>query len=282
MIVLTLSSDSSSKIYPDNEPGNFKTYLPSELQLPGDAWMIGLVRMQFPKSWPTLMGTDCDITISKPPPLLAKISVKIKEGNFSSISALIAHINNLIAVEGRKLPTTMVHGDEIIATKFILHSDNRVRIETYNDIIIKTSKRLQQVLGLQSNDIRTPHVKDNRGKLQVYDQFTTHIPDILMGLNLLWVYCDIIREPIVSDIKAPLLTTVSTNSAESDDFISYEPKTIDWHKPSTSRIQSIHTTICDVNGNVVDFNHGQVIITLHIEQRSHNHGYFYESLNSIE
>ncbi len=86
-----------------------------------------------------------------------------------------------------------------------------------------------------------------------------------MGKNLIFVYSDIVEEQIVSDIKAPLLGTVPINQND-DSFITYEPKTISWLKPSTTRCLCIVCSLNTIDGNTVPFLHGQVIITLHIKR----------------
>ena len=65
MIVLTLCSNASSDIYPNNEPGHFQTLLPHDLRIEDKGWMIGLVRIQIPRSWPILNSEECVLKISK-------------------------------------------------------------------------------------------------------------------------------------------------------------------------------------------------------------------------
>ena len=128
------------------------------------------------------------------------------------------------------------------------------------------SDKLKLILGLNSNIIETTKKpKGITAKEENITRFTKTSPDISLGKNLIFVYSNIVEEQIVSDIKAPLLGTVPINQND-DSFITYEPKTISWLKPSTTRCQSIVCSLHTIDGNTVPFLHGQVIITLHIKR----------------
>ena len=262
MIVLTLSSNSSSTIYPNNEPGHFQTLLPTDLRLDGSGWMIGLARIQFPRTWPILTDSDCTFKIYKIKPSV-QIIVKISEDNFVSTENFIEHINKLIEDAGSKLTTGQKAATGIHETRFKLGNHGRLVLTAYSDLGIEMSQKLQQILGLNTNRIITDSAS-RPTKFEIITKFSSSPPDVDALFNVLWVYSDIIEEQIVSDTKAPLLATVSTVQNNSDNFITYEPKTIDWLKPSGSRFQTITTSIHDITGKIVNFLYGEVIITLHI------------------
>src|SRR5215475_5126819 len=50
----TLQSNASFGIYPDNQGGNFKVSLPSELVLDGREWVVALTEIQFPLAFTPL------------------------------------------------------------------------------------------------------------------------------------------------------------------------------------------------------------------------------------
>ena len=265
MIVLTLTSSDSANLYPDNEPGNFKNHLPGELKLEGGNWLIGLARIQIPITWPTLTEDEAAVKIYKPNVLRAVIRVTLPLTHFATIENLIAHLNHLIEQEGKNIQYTQI-GGEVRDTRFHLGQDGRIFLSAYNDIIIEMSDKLKLILGLNSNIIETTKKpKGITAKEENITRFTKTSPDISLGKNLIFVYSDIVEEQIVSDIKAPLLGTVPINQND-DSFITYEPKTISWLKPSTTRCQSIVCSLHTIDGNTVPFLHGQVIITLHIKR----------------
>ena len=107
MNALTLISNNSVELFPNNEPGLFKTQLPGELLLEDGDWLIGLARVQIPKTWPTLSKDDGWLKISTSPnPEESEantLSIELPQYHFTSIQKLLAHLNALIAVRGKSL-----------------------------------------------------------------------------------------------------------------------------------------------------------------------------------
>ena len=264
MIVLALCSNASSDLYPNNEAGHFQTLLPHELRIEGSGWMVGLARIQIPRTWSILVGDDRVLKISKSKSLTTNIKIELSEDNFISIKALAAHINTCIQSHASKLSASeKAAAKELLETRFDLGQHGRIYLTAYSDVTIQMSEKLQHILGLNSNKIETD-TATRPVKTDVITEFTKTIPDINHGYNLLWVYSDIIEEQIVSDTKAPLLSTVKTATQTEDNFLTYEPKTIDWLMPSASRFQTITSSIHDINGRIIPFQYGEVVITLHI------------------
>ena len=80
------------------------------------------------------------------------------------------------------------------------------------------------------------------------------------------LYCDLVQEQVVSNVKAPLLATIPV-ATTSEFFINYEPATISWLMPSRSRVQTIACSLNAIDGKVVEFSHGQVVVTLHVARQ---------------
>ena len=55
---LTLPSNSSMELYPDNTLAHYVTKLPQRIELDGQ-WEVGLVEIQYPHSWYNI-PEDCD------------------------------------------------------------------------------------------------------------------------------------------------------------------------------------------------------------------------------
>ena len=48
---LTLPSNASTSVYPNNGPSGFKVTLPNVYELHGDEWQVGLANLIYPRTW---------------------------------------------------------------------------------------------------------------------------------------------------------------------------------------------------------------------------------------
>ena len=250
-MILNLTSNACLDLYPDNTVGNFRITLPSEVKLPGE-YEVAVSRLFFPKSWPTVSGDEGVIRLkNEHKNVRHSIDIKIPESNFTSSDSLLNGINRLIDSDAKNMT-------ELKTTRFVMQQDDRVAINMHEHTEINISEKLAAIMGLNTNHINP---KPGRKGYQLYTEYGQNSPDILAGTHFLFVYSDLVREQIVSSVRAPLLLVAPTTGLY-EDYLGYEPRTLDYLPLRSNQFQTISVKICDINGNVVKFSKGYVHLTL--------------------
>ena len=116
MIYVTLPSNSSMDIYPDNKISSFKVNLPETLQVDPEHWEVALKEIQFPHLWynvrkgknyfigwyNTVIGRPYNESVE------FKFMKEIKSGYYSSMTETVAELNLKIPAESK---TINLHSD---------------------------------------------------------------------------------------------------------------------------------------------------------------------------
>ena len=238
-------------LYPENTVGNFMVTLPSEVCLPGE-YEVAVSRLFFPKSWPTLAGNEGRIELKhEHKNVRHAVTVKISESNFTSVDSLLQEINKVIADTAKTM-------NELKTTRFMMMQNDRVGVNIHEHTEILISEKLAAILGMN-----TTHMKPKPGykSYHVYTDYGVNSPDVLAGAHFLFVYSDLVREQFVSSARAPLLLVIPT-TGQFEDYIVYEPRTLDFLSLKSNRFQTVCVKICDIHGSVVKFSKGYVHLTL--------------------
>ena len=185
-----------------------------------------------------------------------------------------------------------------MSSKFNYEEDsNRIHLGLYPDEGIRLPKRLAMLIGWQTEtsftytyeesesspnilgpenpdigifpDTRYSGEEDNEGTRTILPQ---HIhPENCMDLNLnthhLYIYCNLVNEIMVGDIFAKLLRTVSTRSEDYGQYVT-RTFTAPHYLPLASSFENyVEISIRDDNGQLIPFESGKVIVTLHFRKR---------------
>ena len=116
MIYVTLPSNSSMDIYPDNKISSFKVNLPETLQVDPEHWEVALKEIQFAHLWynvrkgknyfigwyNTVIGRPSNKSVE------FKFMKEIKSGYYSSMTEMVAELNLKIPAESK---TINLHSD---------------------------------------------------------------------------------------------------------------------------------------------------------------------------
>ena len=156
--------------------------------------------------------------------------------------------------------------------------------------MLKISKPLAELLGfewtkrpefkdiLARPDSGKPSFHDYSGNRDPRDQFieisplqdTYYTGDRLVGLQRgfysLFVYCDIVEDVVVGDVKAPLLRTVNIDGKD-DKMVSRIYQTVQYMSIQRHQFDTIEIDIKDDTGRRVPFQRRKVIVTLHFRMR---------------
>ena len=241
---LIFPSNSSSKYFPENTQANFITKLPEERSLVGD-WEVGLEEIQYPRNWRNVEVDDVWglYTFNN-----KTCKCVIEPGLYTSGRRLVGAFTRAFRIKGQPKRVTFT-------------------FDTRDEKITMSVPLGGKVQFSESAKALTGFVEHDYTGLERNTQYQAErAVDLRGGLYTLYVYCDLIEPHIVGDAIVPLLRPVSTRGADGDvvtetyDKVQYFPllrKTF-----STTEIN-----IRDDTGQLVSFQGGRVLITLHVRPR---------------
>ena len=236
---VTLPSNSSVDIYPDNALSHYSVNLPTALSFEGD-WEVSLAEITYPRRWLNIVEGHNHIYCNAEETGGGIHIHHIPEGFYQTPDDLIAKITPPIG-----------HGDKIRLkyNKYL----QKVIVRTDDDVHITFAERMGYLFGFEkamsiTGIEKAPHVVD------------------MKQIHSLFVYTDIFEYNIVGDTRAPLLRNVSVEG-EYGDIVT---KTYDspHYVPLKQRFMStIHIDIRDDVGHFIQFIGGKVIVKLHFRKR---------------
>jgi len=265
---LTLPSNSSEKYYP-NTLTHFVTKLHNDVTLEGE-WEVGLVDIMYPRNWYNvehqyliITCTECrsvdpEYKPSEHAPTDYEFRVDVPSGYYNTVSELVDVLNSSIAKAYRdplrSHNSIIRYIDESQWPKIRLNKQNRcIYITTPNDMIIRFTEKLSNILGMDEQAVYEPFFTGERSC------------DIDGGLHALYVYCDVLECVPVGDTMAPLLRIVAVKGPRGDmTHIQYDQPR---YFPLQKKIfDSIEIHIRDDAGKPIPFDSGKLIVTLHFRQ----------------
>ena len=286
---ITLPSNASHDIFPENTPGSYKINLPYPVELNGK-WEVGLSEIQYTKSWYNITkGYKFSIMkkqkASNPPPSRQpaeenlnlfeirhssdddddnplfvpdivgesqtieqeSFELELQAGYYKSIQDICRILNENIKNEAQ---TKDVY--------FELNTNNqKVTLHIKNDqLAVIMSKELLDLLGFRITD-DSPTETFNKSKKSFY------VADLKQGMNGLYVYCDIVEPHIVGNTRVPLLRILPVEPGE---IITKTYTNIQYYPVLNKRFNSVEIQIKDDTNNVIVFQRGKTIVTLHFKK----------------
>ena len=208
------------------------------------------------------------------------LSVRVPTGSYDTIESLISAVN-LSIKSNIRLPDSAVreafnantydmtewHSTKIkrtgpqnhIGTELSL-VNNKVHIKRPLQVRkIWMSPCLRSLLGVGANQWFT----------DPNEKAAATVPDLSAGLNILYIYSDIVAHRIVSDSYAPLLRAVSVPSeTKFNTRVVIEFSNVQYVALDKTDIDTISIVIRDSLGRVVTFPAGEVVLTLHFKKLS--------------
>jgi hypothetical protein len=89
--------------------------------------------------------------------------------------------------------------------------------------------------------------------------------DVNRGTHTIFVYCDVVQDSIVGDVKAPLLRSVIANARYGEDKREVFSKPM-YMPLRTNQFDTIRISIKDESGRPIKFNYGNSCVTLHFRR----------------
>ena len=272
--LITLPSDFTSELHPNNIISNFKTEFKVPFNLSNN-YECGLVEIIYPTTICNI-PFDMNIVLRTERPGLDIIldKVTLKSGNYLNENEIFTEISNKmntvtkLSIEENIKKFLYLEKDKVdieidmpifqINNKYISREDGKITISingrVKNDIPIywKFDEYLHLLLGFQENE--TSRVKNAKYPI-----------DIFGNISELYIYTNIIRESFVGNKKAQLLRVIPVDKPTDKKIIinksiSFNP--ILFYPLRSTTFDLIEIQIRDSTGNLIKFESGKVIITL--------------------
>jgi hypothetical protein len=245
---ITLPSNASMDIYPNNMKSNFQVRLPRTLYL-NSRYEVALSEMQFPVSWKTFNKETSYVIYIKNMEIDEKHMVMLPFSHFDNIHELLHSINETIK---RGIARKEWSG---IPHFYCNEVKQRIRIRMPENIAVFFSDEMCELLGLPQQTW--------------FKNFfpATREYDVSRGFHSLYVYCNVCQPQIVGDVYAPLLRSVS-NIGRRGEHVTKSFTDPHYIAVTDRQVDVIEINIRNDTGELVPFTSGKVVCKLHFRQRT--------------
>ncbi len=243
---ITLPSNASPEVFPDNKTTSYRVKLPQNINLVGN-WEVGLYSISYPNSWYTLQdGFDTHIYYADKSGLFQPVIIDY--GHYQSTQDIVKSVNKAF---------TRVVNDNIKLTYNPLNGKVTVQPKTGYQVFLLG--RMSIILGFGGND--------------TYITKTTVSPYLvdLAAVSTIYVYCDIVEPQIVGDTSVRLLKSIPVQG-KFGDVIAKTFTNIQYVPVQKKSFEDMEVLLRSDTGDPVPFERGKVIVTLHFKQQ--NSSYF--------
>ena len=249
---ITLVSNASMDIFPENRLSSFRVRLPYLIDLDSDDWTVGLTEITYTKSWfnvgdghyisPAFIDDGTLV-----PHLSPLHRTKLLAANYATPKDFIDHINSVAATWTQKT------GNVIKAPVYQLNVNQTLSLKQAG--LLKASADLAKEFAC-SFDKATGEILGLKSRRPVF---------LEQGMTNLYIYCDIVQPQVVGDSLHPLLRTVGVDSDAPFGSNVTEIFETPYYLPlSRTSFQEIEINIRGDTGKAPSFSFGRVTVTLHL------------------
>ena len=245
---ITLPSESSKKLFPENNASEYTVRLPRWIQLKGE-WEIGLHSIAY-TPWNIIQHLNEPISFMEG-------GKKGKGGkmrkHYFSVKEYIDGIND--SLKESHVDKSLV--DKSNEIEFIYESNGKVKVRLSPGYTVRLRREQAIVLGFtifedpaETYDIENAQ-ETGMYKANLYRETNIH------------VYCNIVQPQIVGDKMAPLVAVVPYQKTTSETF--YAVENIHYIPVQTKVFQNIKVHLRSSTEEPIPFEHGRAAITLHLK-----------------
>ncbi len=266
---MTLPSNSSMDIYPENKTSTFTVQIPRYVRMEGE-WDVALAEIHYPYSFFTVQEGENKFEIKthfattgfldpkeKLIPEQIWLKLEITAGFYDNVNEIIKAVNAAIKAATKHVDFFQLDNNA-----------NRVSVKRgatpqLGDIIITSFKlhgRLALQLGFRPDEDFSPPIRAHHAA-----NVTSGIPDIM------FIYCDIIEPQIFGASMSKLLRTLNTSDGSTNYFsspCSVEFNQLQYLQLQTKQFDSVRIDIRDIAGKLMPFQYGTLCVKLHFKQRN--------------
>ena len=271
---LTLPSNSSMDVYPENKLSDYVVHLPKEINLTR-SWELGLSEIMYPNSWYNIDTNQCYIFYQRG--ALEFVAV-LPAGYYQHPQYVVRQILHemkrefqarnkvLVSKEVLTKPIDFLfnltyNSQTLLTTMSIQHKDGAPMVEREGnmqpDVVVTLSDELASVLGFRKTWYRE------------IEEHTLESVANVDTVNAVYVYCDVIEHRTVGHTLAPLIGVLPV-TGKPGSYVSKRYDKIQYHPVLKKNFSDIHTSLRDDQTKRIRFRRGKVIVTLHLRPKKLN------------
>ena len=243
---ITLPSDSSLSIYPDNNPCSFKTKLCTPLHLKGQ-WEVALSEISYTHSFYNIWDENNMVFIRDGTSRVIS-QFRIPEGYYKNTLQLTNAIKNGIRSTNQSILEHIDLREDNLSRKCIVRIDNNCELVLH--------RHVAKLLGFQNYQTLA---KDQTSQLPI---------DLNRDMHVFYLYTDLIQPTVVGHDVVPLLHTVDVSHNKIGDVITKSYSTPHYIAVRSNDIDEVEININTSSGKPVHFIGGIAIVKLHFRRRS--------------
>ena len=271
---LTLPSNSSMDIYPENKLSDYMVHLPKEINLSG-SWELGLSEILYPNTWYNIDTNQFYIFYQRG--ALEFVAV-LPAGYYQQPQYIVRQILQEMRREFQNRNKTLV--SEGVLTQpidflFDLTYNPQTQLTTMSiqhkkgapttdrngtaqpDVVVTLLNELASILGFRKVWYRES------------GEYTSASVANVDTVNAIYVYCDVIEHRTVGHTLAPLLAVLPV-TGKPGAYVSKRYDKIQYHPVLKKNLSDIHISLRDDQGKRIRFRKGKVIVTLHLRPKKLN------------
>ena len=271
---LTLPSNSSMDIYPENRLSDYMVHLPKEINLSG-SWELGLSEILYPNTWYNIDTNQFYIFYQRG--ALEFVAV-LPAGYYQQPQYIVRQILQEMRREFQNRNKTLVSEGVLtqpidflfdltynpltqLTTMSIQHKKGAPTTDRNGtaqpDVVVTLSNELASILGFQKVWYRE------------IGEYTSASVANVDTVNAIYVYCDVIEHRTVGHTLAPLLAVLPV-TGKPGAYVSKRYDKIQYHPVLKKNLSDIHISLRDDQGKRIRFRKGKVIVTLHLRPKKLN------------
>lgn len=286
---ITLPSNASMKLYPDNTLSEYTTHLARRIVLAEDDWEVALTEIQYPILFSNVNSVDAWVAVEFKEPSGRRYLCTLPPGVYDRMEQILSHFNQVFKDElefkyqdsvnrvqmtfGRTKFFSITMGPKLaVMMGFALPKD----IEGLNDFAIYDEDIHEK--SDTAELIRQIDHEMNSTEEEI--QLSSVYPFVLQSEvpNQMYVYTDVIEPNFIGDSIAPLLRIVKIEHGTSDNHVA-TTFTNPYYIPVLKReFETIDINIRDDIGRTIPFLSGKLNVRLHFRRRQ-NEQFFQQTFS---
>ena len=190
---LTLPSNASMDVFPNNKIGSYHVKFPQTFDLNGE-WEVGLYSISYPNTWYTLQKHKNHIYYSTDGGITFYNSAIVDYGYYTTMPELIKSINAAMKKELTNTNITFAYNLRTHKVKVTLAAKHYVAL----------LGPMAKILGFGGDDIKIQKSKESPYVAELH------------SITSIYIYCNIVQPQIVGNTMVPLLRTIPVTGNSGD------------------------------------------------------------------
>ena len=247
---LTLPSNASLDVFPDNKTTEYRVKLPQPIELDGN-WEVGLYSIFYTNTWCTLRNINVDTHFYYVEGTGWPSVATMKYEHYETMQDFVKNMNASLESEiGNSTSIYLTYSTR--TGKVTVHLKPKCKLVLYG--------KMSLILGFGGKEV-TVDAKDGLTKESPY------VTD-LATFTSIYTYCNIIQPQIVGDTSAQLLRSIPVEGKYGD-IVTKTFTNIQYVPVQTKSFGDVKIRLRNDMGDPVPFERGKLITTLHYRQHTY-------------